>query len=188
MPQPLALYLLVGIVGGVVLALVVAKQLGYLNFLGEDNSSSSKALSADYRVRDAVLSPAERSFLAALHEALGVSGRTGNVVLFPSVRLAEVLSVDSSESGNRSAWRSAFNRVSSKQADFVLCDSATTRPLLVIELDDKSHARSDRRARDAFVDKACESAGLPILHVTAAATYDTRMLAAKVVEKLGAAK
>lgn len=188
MPSTVKLYLLVGFVCLVVFALVVAKQLVYRKFLGKDDASTHGKFRAKYRVRGAVLSPAERAFVVALQEAIVVSGRSGSVVMYPSVRLAEVLEVDSSEAGDRSARQSAFNRISSKQADFVLCDEMTTRPLLVVELDDSSHLRRDRADRDEFVDYACASAGLAILHIKVAAKYDARALAARLVETLGSTR
>ncbi len=103
-------------------------------------------------------------------------------MIYPSVRLAEVLEVNGSS--DRSSWQSAFNRISSKQADFVLCDAVTTEPLMVIELDDNSHTRRDRQSRDDFVDEACASAGLPILHIKAAGSYDAKLLAQKITEAL----
>lgn len=57
------------------------------------------------------------------------------------------------------------NQISQKHVDFILCSPDDLTPLLVIELDDSSHARLGRRERDAFVDAALAAAGLPILHV-----------------------
>jgi hypothetical protein len=39
------------------------------------------------------------------------------------------------------------------------------RPRLVVELDDRSHDRADRQARDAFVDQVLYAASYPILHI-----------------------
>ena len=41
----------------------------------------------------------------------------------------------------------------------------------LIELDDKSHDRSDRRERDDFVDEAFRAAGLEVVHVRTQASY-----------------
>ncbi|MGI5917257.1 MAG: DUF2726 domain-containing protein [Anaerolineae bacterium] len=59
------------------------------------------------------------------------------------------------------------NRIDRKHVDFLLCDPQTMAPLLGIELDDSSHRRPDRRARDELVDRIFESAGLPLLRVPA---------------------
>ena len=39
-------------------------------------------------------------------------------------------------------------------------------------MNDRTHRRRDRRARDAFVDAALSAAGVPIVRVQAAASYD----------------
>ena len=61
-----------------------------------------------------------------------------------------------------SARQTALNRVASKSVDFVIVDLASGDARLVIELDDRSHDRPDRRDRDALVDAALRVAGIPI--------------------------
>lgn len=124
-----------------------------------------------YRIRDSVLTPTERECYAALQNAVRLAFPAAPPFVFASVRLAEVLSVDSPKAADRSAWQTAFNRIASKQVDFVLADAATTRPIMVVELDDRTHSRTDRRQRDEFVDRACAAAGLRVVHVPAASRY-----------------
>jgi len=70
--------------------------------------------------------------------------------------------------------------VDRKSGDFVICDPATLRPWLVIELDDSTHARPDRQTRDDQVDAVLEAAGLPMIRVLTSRTYDTRELEAAI--------
>jgi len=56
-----------------------------------------------------------------------------------------------------------FNKVCSKHVDFVLVDQ-TLVARLVIELDDSSHDREDRRERDCFVDTVLTNVGYSVLH------------------------
>ncbi|MBL0869897.1 MAG: DUF2726 domain-containing protein [Phycisphaerales bacterium] len=140
----------------------------------------------NYRVRDRVLSPAEYGFYALLQAAvhmLNSENPERRCTLFASVRLAEVLTVSEAQT-NRSAWQRAFNRISSKQVDFVVCDEQTTRPLLVIELDDSTHKRADRAKRDEFVDSACRAAKLPVLHVPTSQKPDYKALARLIGQQL----
>ena len=51
--------------------------------------------------------------------------------------------------------------------DFMLIEKGTDRIACVIELDDPTHFRSDRKARDRRLDKVCAAAELPIFHITA---------------------
>jgi predicted RNA-binding Zn-ribbon protein involved in translation (DUF1610 family) len=120
-----------------------------------------------YRLRDDFLSLAELSFYHVLKTAL-----SERATICPKVGIAEVLFV--ARPHENQAYRA---RIVQKHFDFVLCDVQTLRPLVVIELDDSSHARPDRQARDEFVNEACHAAGLPILHVPVRHTYNTHELA-----------
>jgi very-short-patch-repair endonuclease len=77
-------------------------------------------------------------------------------------------------------WQSHFNRISSKHVDFVLLEPQSLRPLLAIELDDKSHDAANRRERDAFVNEALAAAQMPFLRIKAARTYSPADLWAQV--------
>ena len=118
---------------------------------------------AAYRQRE-FLSPAERSFLGVLSQAAGDDWR-----VFAKVRIADVLTP--AKGMSRSRWQSAFNAISAKHFDFLLCDPADCVPKLAVELDDQSHEKPSRRRRDRLVEAACGSAGLPLLRVKAARAY-----------------
>lgn len=139
-------------------------------------SSAPSAVSLPYR-RARLFSAAERSFGGALEQAVG-----GRFRLLSKVRLADVLHTQPGLSA--SARATAFNRIAQKHADFVLCDPQTWEPVLVVELDDRSHARADRQQRDAFVDAALAAAGLPILRVSCQASYGLPELSARVAQAL----
>lgn len=68
----------------------------------------------------------------------------------------------------------AQNKINAKHVDFLLIQKSDGKPVLGIELDDKSHEEEDRAARDAFVDTVFASAGLPILHVPVKQAYDPK--------------
>jgi len=91
--------------------------------------------------------------------------------LCPQVRLADIVNV---ESADRSAWRSAFNRIACKSVDFVVMDLLTGTPIMVIELDDRSHSRSDRRERDALVDRVLCEASIPLVRFKPFGKLDIR--------------
>ncbi|MBD5093028.1 MAG: DUF2726 domain-containing protein [Subdoligranulum sp.] len=97
-----------------------------------------------------------------------------DVTIFSKVRLADIIEPNVSSN----YWQAAFQKIMAKHVDFLICDSKVIRPLLVIELDDSSHQRADRVARDAFVDGALGCAHVPILHC-----YGTEDLRAE-IEKI----
>ena len=115
-----------------------------------------------YRKTDHLLTPAERSFFGVLGQAID-----GDLYIFAKVRLSDLLWLPQG-TRDRQAY---LNRIQAKHVDFVLCDSATTEPRLLIELDDSSHQRAHRRSRDAFLGEAVRRAGLPILRVPAKRSY-----------------
>jgi hypothetical protein len=127
-----------------------------------------------YRKRKSLFSPAERSLLGVLDREVA-----GRYRVFGKVRLADVLAVDSGvSSGDRQA---AHNSIRQKHVDFVLCTLSDLTIVAVIELDDKSHQRPDRQARDAFLAAACSAAGLKLIRFPVKSAYS----ASEVNEALG---
>lgn len=148
------------LVGPVFLLLGFALILGLLAVLIRLFASRHEAA---YRQNE-FLSSAERSFLGVLSQAAGEEWR-----VFAKVRIADVRTP--AKVMSRSRWQSAFNAISAKHFDFLLCEPADCVPKLAVELDDKSHDKPSRRQRDRLVDSACASAGLPLLRVKAAWAY-----------------
>jgi very-short-patch-repair endonuclease len=93
--------------------------------------------------------------------------------IFPQVSLASLVVVERGASSRQSY----HNKIDRKTVDFTLFSRDTLAPRLVIELDDSSHDREDRKERDAFVDDVLARAGLPLLHVKTRNAYDPRGLA-----------
>lgn len=132
-----------------------------------------------YYLKNSLFSPAERSFFGVL-EHLDFEG----ITITSKVRLADIFGVKKDlERGGR---QRAFNRVNAKHVDFLLLQSSDGRPLIGIELDDRSHAEEDRAARDSFVDAVFASAGLPLLHIAARSSYDPKTIHRLVEEALQA--
>tara|TARA_R100000900_G_C3351441_1_gene166563 strand:- start:3982 stop:4770 length:789 start_codon:yes stop_codon:yes gene_type:complete len=117
-----------------------------------------------YRKSNYLMSKAERSFYGVLVQAVGNSG-----VVFSKVRVADVLSPQ--KGLKRGDWQRAFNAISSKHFDFIVCEPADCAITLAVELDDSSHGSSKARKRDDLLNGACQSAGLPLLRVKAARSY-----------------
>jgi very-short-patch-repair endonuclease len=159
MTQLLGLLVILAVLG--VLAAVVK------HFLSR-SAGPSESDHLPYRRKDYLLSKPERAFYHVLRKALG-----DQWTIFAKVRLLDLLWLPR----GTQATQAHRNRVQSKHVDFVLCEPATLTPILVIELDDRSHEREDRQNRDRFVDRALESAGLPVLHVPARDGYVVNDLA-----------
>lgn len=128
---------------------------GFLNWL--------KSLQVfSYKREPTLFSPAERSFLGVLDQVLGSEYR-----VFGKVRIADLI-----KPGNGAGRQAALNRIIAKHVDFVVCDPGNLSVIGVVELDDKSHDLDDRRNRDALVDGALGSAGIPIARFRARKSYN----------------
>lgn len=60
-----------------------------------------------------------------------------------------------------------------KSVDFVISDAGTLKPLVILELDESSHAIPERQTRDDEVGAILEVAGLPFVHCLPDWTYNT---------------
>ena len=81
------------------------------------------------------------------------------LALFTKVRLFDLIEpVQGAENYKGAMWK-----IQAKHVDFVVCNSCLD-PKLIIELDDSTHQRPDRQARDDFVDTVVRNCGYPILH------------------------
>jgi len=122
-----------------------------------------------YEKTESLFTPAERSFLGVLDQAV-----QGQFRIFAKVRVADIVTVCKGISA--SVRQSLFNRIQSKHVDFVACSPADLSVQFVVELDDASHQRQDRKERDAFVDEVMQACGIPIFHFPARRAYSVEDL------------
>lgn len=82
--------------------------------------------------------------------------------LCPQVRLADMVEIVV----DTRRYPEALNRVAGKSVDFVVIELATGRPVIAIELDDKSHNEFNRQQRDRFVNELMEALSIPLRRFT----------------------
>lgn len=131
-----------------------------------------------YTKQETLFTPAERAFFAILDDVL-----EPRFLIFGKVRLADIIKTRGGL--ERSAQRKAFYKIMGKHVDFVICKARDLSVVGVIELDDRSHERPDRRARDIFVDGALAAAGVPIAHIKVQRRYAKETLRAELARQLG---
>jgi very-short-patch-repair endonuclease len=120
--------------------------------------------SPQYRKSKSLFTDYERVFYGVLLEAVKTDYQ-----VFAKVRMADFVWL-----ANEPADRKFHNsQILCKHVDFLLCDKESLRPLLVIELDDNSHRKYDRRESDEFKNKTFAAIGLPIKRITVQAHYST---------------
>lgn len=118
-----------------------------------------------YRKIDVLFTPAERSFLGVLEQAVG-----GKAQIFGKVRVADVIAPKKGMS--RSDWQKSFNKISGKHFDFLLCAKNDLSVLCAVELNDSSHNSKKRKDRDSFLEGACQSANVPLVQIAARSIYN----------------
>ena len=117
-----------------------------------------------YQKCASLFSPAEHSFLGILGQAVGDQYR-----IFGKVRIADV--VEPRQGLGASRRQKAFNRISAKHFDFLLCAAGDLSVACAIELDDQSHGQRKRQERDAFVERLCLAVSLPLARISAKRMY-----------------
>lgn len=128
-----------------------------------------------YRAKEFFMTPAERDFLGVLESAMGERYQ-----IFAQVHLSTIF--DHKVIGQN--WYGAFRHINEKSVDFVLCDPVNLKPLLAIELDDKSHDEESRQLRDEEVNQIFEKADLPLLRIQNQGHFDQIQISRSIYEKL----
>lgn len=102
--------------------------------------------------------------------------------IITKVRLADLIKVKNRLSDKEKI--KYFSKIKSKHLDFILCNPDNLAPVLIIELDDNSHNRQDRKERDSFVDTALTTAGYKILRVRGTEDLEEKIKNAFVLSRL----
>ena len=82
-----------------------------------------------------------------------------DLLIFSKVRLIDL----AQPKKGAADYATLRNKVIQKHVDFVICDG-DINVKLIVELDDSSHSRPDRRERDKFVDEVLQHAGYKVIH------------------------
>ncbi len=159
-------YIIIGLI--VVVAIAIAISRG--GFADVEEKAKYR-----YNRKNFFLTRAEHECYDALVEAVGAEYR-----IFAQVHLPTL--VDHTVRGQD--WRAALAHINRKSVDFVLCDKAYLSPKLAIELDDKSHERTDRQERDREVERILREAGVPLLRLENHGNFNPSELAQKIKDML----
>ncbi|MDE6293061.1 MAG: DUF2726 domain-containing protein [Clostridiales bacterium] len=106
-------------------------------------------LNSRYERKQVMISRPEYSFLLTLRQI-----KPERYEVIPQVALNTVI-----EKKTNTSYRSELFRV----CDYCFVDKDTFEPLLLVELNDRSHLRADRQDRDAKVAAICSAAKIPLV-------------------------
>lgn len=111
-----------------------------------------------YKLTQSIFSPKEGYFY---RDVRPIADKLG-LLVFTKMRLADLLYIPKG-TADYQKW---FNRIKAKHIDFILVDREMNIKLLV-EVDDPTHNKPDRQARDEEVDEIFRQQGLEVLHLRA---------------------
>jgi hypothetical protein len=97
-----------------------------LKLLSVIQGPKTRSYEYNYRKLGTLFSPAERSFLGVLNQAVGE-----NILIFGKVRVADVIAPRKGMS--RSDWQKSFNKISGKHFDFILCNKGDLSVICAVE-------------------------------------------------------
>lgn len=95
-------------------------------------------------VRKKFLTDNEKHFYKVLREACG-----NTLVICPQVSMGALLDVNKNKYDEQTYWR-LKQKFAMKIIDYVICDAQSLNPVLIVELDDKTHKLSKDVKRDAY--------------------------------------
>lgn len=101
-----------------------------------------------YEAKKALIIKSEQGFFEVIKASL-----PENYYVFPQINLATII---------KKTDDSRYHNELFRNVDFLITDK-NYKPLIVIEINDPSHLRSDRRERDEKVQKICEEAGISLI-------------------------
>ena len=146
--------------GNLITWIIIVAVLGgiytFVNLKISGKSSESEDIKKSnykYYAKSYIMTQREGEFFKTLNEVLG-----SKWYVVPQVHLSALLN----HKVKGQNWKGAFQHINGKSVDFVLLSKETTKPICAIELDDSSHDRADRSARDDEVERIFKQANIPL--------------------------
>lgn len=132
-----------------------------------------------YKCKDFLMTKSEHEFFDILIDIAG-----DQYYIFPQIHLSTFL--DNKIVGQN--WRAAFKHINEKSVDYIICDKSYIKPIIAIELDDKTHEKDDRKERDYEVERILKEAGLILLRFKNNGFFNREEIKESISEKLNITK
>ncbi len=125
---------------------------------------------ARYARKKSLLTPCEIEFLQALKRI-----EANRCEVLYQVALVSVI-----DKKTQTAYRNELFRI----IDYAFVDRRTYAPLLLVELNDSSHLRADRKLRDEKVAEICRKAKMPLVTFTVEESRDFALVKKRILSKI----
>lgn len=126
--------------------------------------------SARYARKKSLLTPCEIEFLQSLRKI-----EPSRCEVLYQVALVSVV-----DKKTQTAYRNELFRI----IDYCFVDRRTYAPLLLVELNDSSHLRADRKLRDEKVAEICRKAKMPLVSFTVEESRDFSLVKRRVLSEM----
>lgn len=133
-------------------------ETGETEELEQQEPPSTEPIVYPYKLTNCIFSDKEKYFYRDIKP---IADKLG-LLVFTKMRLADLLYIPNGTE-NSYTW---FNKIKAKHIDFIITDNDYKIKLLV-EVDDPTHNRQDRKARDEEVDEIFRQQGMNVLHLRA---------------------
>ena len=141
----------------IIFIFIVAVIIVILAAIGMKIGNAPKQTIAAYR-KKYLLTKNEYSFYQKIKPII----QEKNLKVLCKIRLADLIEPEPNK--NQKEWYAAFNRIKSKHIDFAIATD-DMKVIALIELQDGTHQKSDRKERDEFLNDAVTGAGYVLLPV-----------------------
>ncbi|MFS1539759.1 MAG: DUF2726 domain-containing protein [Candidatus Phlomobacter fragariae] len=158
------------------ISVLIMLVIGILSFTLLIGNKNKKVTSLNYALVPSLMTKAELAFYQVLCDAVD-----GKYLVMAKVRMADIIVV---KKGTKN-YMALFGKIKSKHIDYLLCESLTLKPVLAIELDDKSHQKNKRVERDKFVKEVFSQVSLPILRQPCRSLYERDEVILNIQKLLG---
>jgi len=151
--------------------LLIAVRIAIDYFFKEEEEEQSP-----FYLRQSAMNSSEQALFINLNKQL-----SSQYIILSKVRIEDFVGVkrEGLSDNERFGFR---NRIKSRHVDFLICDSKTTRPLMVVELDGSSHNKYGRRKRDYRLDEIYKNINLQYEHIRVGSSFEEQ--AGRIKERL----
>ena len=166
---------LIIIVAIFVIFIIIVKLISAKKQSISPTAEPKESISYHYTRKEYLMTQSEGGFLRLLFETVGTQ-----YYVVPQVHLSAIF--DHKAKGQN--WKAAFKHINGKSVDFVICEKASMKPLIAIEVDESSHDADDRRARDTEVERIFSEANLPLLRFDQRSGLSREVIAQQILTSL----
>ncbi len=151
----------------IIVMIVVITIVKFFTGRSENNFFDDEKKPLPFYLKKNIMNSSEQALFINLNKQLG-----SEYIILSKVRTEDFIGVDKNSGLPRNEIFGLRGRIKSRHVDFLICDSNGMKPLMVVELDGKSHDRDKRKERDEYLDRVYTDVGLRYVHVRVGSNFE----------------